>query len=82
MAKTESLIELVNRIQMACTVLGDHDGEGMSLWEALPTIAVGGGLSFGKSSVLESVVGRDGIRVWGCLSEEDENRIDVRFFFI
>ncbi|CAH1434635.1 unnamed protein product [Lactuca virosa] len=59
MATMESLIGLVNRIQMACTVLGDHGGEGMSLWEALPTVAVVGGQSSGKSSVLESVVGRD-----------------------
>ncbi|CAI9096778.1 OLC1v1032991C1 [Oldenlandia corymbosa var. corymbosa] len=59
MATMESLIGLVNRIQRACTVLGDHGGEGMSLWEALPSVAVVGGQSSGKSSVLESVVGRD-----------------------
>lgn len=59
MASLESLIGLVNRIQRACTVLGDHGGEGMSLWEALPSVAVVGGQSSGKSSVLESVVGRD-----------------------
>ncbi|KAK4778312.1 hypothetical protein SAY87_018499 [Trapa incisa] len=59
MATLESLIGLVNRIQRACTVLGDHGGEGMSLWEALPSVAVVGGQSSGKSSVLESVVGRD-----------------------
>ncbi|CAH9128750.1 unnamed protein product [Cuscuta epithymum] len=58
MATMENLIGLVNRIQRACTVLGDHGGEG-SLWEALPSVAVVGGQSSGKSSVLESVVGRD-----------------------
>ncbi|CAI0459353.1 unnamed protein product [Linum tenue] len=60
MSTMESLIGLVNRIQRACTVLGDHGGgENMSLWEALPSVAVVGGQSSGKSSVLESVVGRD-----------------------
>lgn len=43
MATMESLIGLVNRIQRACTVLGDHGGEGSSLWEALPSVAVVGG---------------------------------------
>ncbi|XP_022776487.1 dynamin-related protein 1C isoform X2 [Durio zibethinus] len=59
MATMVSLIGLINKIQRACTVLGDHGGEGMSLWEALPSVAVVGGQSSGKSSVLESVVGRD-----------------------
>ncbi|KAJ7952632.1 putative Dynamin [Quillaja saponaria] len=61
MATMESLIELVNRIQRACTVLGDYGGDSAlpTLWEALPTVAVVGGQSSGKSSVLESIVGRD-----------------------
>lgn len=89
MTTMESLIGLVNRIQRACTVLGDHggaDGALPTLWEALPSVAVVGGQvsvlssnfsitlgsrlfvselriffwqSSGKSSVLESIVGRD-----------------------
>ncbi|URD77179.1 GED [Musa troglodytarum] len=46
----------------ACTVLGDHggaDGTLPTLWEAFPSVAVVGGQSSGKSSVLESIVGRD-----------------------
>ncbi|CAM8935409.1 unnamed protein product [Rhodiola kirilowii] len=62
MTSMESLIGLVNRIQRACTVLGDYGGGDTtfsSLWEALPSVAVVGGQSSGKSSVLESIVGRD-----------------------
>ncbi|XP_058104178.1 phragmoplastin DRP1E-like [Magnolia sinica] len=57
----ENLIGLVNRIQRACTVLGDHGGDNAlpTLWESLPSVAVVGGQSSGKSSVLESFVGRD-----------------------
>ncbi|OAY66595.1 Dynamin-related protein 1E, partial [Ananas comosus] len=54
----------MNRIQRACTVLGDSGGADAaslpSLWEELPSIAVvGARASSGKSSVLESIVGRD-----------------------
>nr|CAN62293.1 hypothetical protein VITISV_024320 [Vitis vinifera] len=61
MTTMESLIGLVNRIQRACTVLGDYGGDSAlpTLWEALPSVAVVGGQSSGKSSVLESIVGRD-----------------------
>ncbi|CAN1254461.1 Dynamin-related protein 5A [Linum perenne] len=57
----DNLISLVNKIQRACTALGDH-GEASALptlWDSLPAIAVVGGQSSGKSSVLESIVGKD-----------------------
>lgn len=59
MTTMESLIGLVNRIQRACTVLGDYGGTDgnsfSSLWEALPSVAVVGGqvrLSHFNSSIL------------------------------
>uniref|UniRef100_A0A7N0U3A6 Uncharacterized protein n=1 Tax=Kalanchoe fedtschenkoi TaxID=63787 RepID=A0A7N0U3A6_KALFE len=57
----ESLISLVNQMQRACTALGDHGEQNAlpTLWDSLPTIAVVGGQSSGKSSVLESIVGKD-----------------------
>ncbi|KAG0454534.1 hypothetical protein HPP92_023561 [Vanilla planifolia] len=41
----ESLISLVNRLQRACTALGDHGEESAlpTLWDSLPAIAVVGG---------------------------------------
>lgn len=44
----ENLISLVNRLQRACTALGDHGEESSlpTLWDALPTIAVVGGQVF------------------------------------
>lgn len=57
----DNLIQLVNKIQRACTALGDHGEESAlpTLWDSLPAIAVVGGQSSGKSSVLESIVGKD-----------------------
>ena len=53
----ESLIGLVNRIQWACTVLGNYDGDSAlpTLWESLPSVVVVDGQSSRKSSVLESL---------------------------
>lgn len=42
----ENLISLVNKIQRACTALGDHGEEASALptlWDSLPAIAVVGG---------------------------------------
>ncbi|KAK4372312.1 hypothetical protein RND71_007696 [Anisodus tanguticus] len=49
----ESLIGLVNRIQRACTALGDYGGGDnafSSLWDALPSVAVVGGQEWGLPS--------------------------------
>ena len=44
----DNVVSLVSRLQAACTVLGDHMGDGgprslPSLWERLPSIVVIGG---------------------------------------
>lgn len=41
----ENLISLVNKLQRACTALGDHGEESTlpTLWDSLPAIAVVGG---------------------------------------
>ncbi|KAL6532006.1 Phragmoplastin drp1a [Orobanche gracilis] len=57
----ENLISLVNKLQRFCTAQGDH-GESSALptlWDSLPSIALGGGQSSGKSSVLESIVANE-----------------------
>ncbi|CAM0954029.1 unnamed protein product [Alopecurus aequalis] len=57
----KGLHSLVTKLERACTAVADQ-GEKSALptgWDALPSIAVVGGQSSGKSSVLESVVGKD-----------------------
>ena len=41
----ESLIGLANKIQRACTALGDYGGDNAlpTLWESLPPVVVVGG---------------------------------------
>lgn len=48
----ENLIALVNRLQRACTALGDHGEESAlpTLWDALPSIAVVGGQVIGADA--------------------------------
>lgn len=49
----DSLIGLVNRLQRACTALGDYGGESANalptLWESLPSVVV-----VGKAPILLS----------------------------
>ncbi|KAK9115581.1 hypothetical protein Sjap_014528 [Stephania japonica] len=45
---------LLSRIQRTCTVLGDHGGEDISLWEALSIVAVVGGQP-AKASALHQI---------------------------
>lgn len=52
----EELIQIVNRLQEVFTVVSEHSGEKGTV--ELPQIVVVGAQSSGKSSVLESLVGR------------------------
>lgn len=57
----ESLISLVNKLQRACTALGDHgeDSALPTLWDSLPTIAVVGGQVTTERSRICLVLRRD-----------------------
>lgn len=52
----ENLISLVNRLQRACTALGDYGEESAlpTLWDALPSIAVVGGQVYSSFQLLFS----------------------------
>lgn len=55
----KSLIGLVNRIQMACTALGDYGGANnsfSSLWDELPSVAVVGGQVPQFSTIMPHVI--------------------------
>lgn len=54
----ENLISLVNRLQRACTALGDHgeDSALPTLWDALPSIAVVGGQVHRSPASFEQLV--------------------------
>lgn len=75
----ESLIGLVNRIQRACTVLGDYGGDSAlpTLWEALPSVAVVGGqvLFFKFLSFCFAVYRFEVNLVWFCQVFGNECRV-------
>jgi hypothetical protein len=66
----ENLISLINKLQRACTALGDHGEESAlpTLWDSLPAIAVVGGQVPVFFLALTFWVGADRIRCrWWCL---------------
>lgn len=54
----DNLITLVNKIQRACTALGDHGEESAlpTLWDSLPSIAVVGGQVMPTACFLDFVL--------------------------
>ncbi|KAF7099097.1 hypothetical protein CFC21_100786 [Triticum aestivum] len=62
----ENLISLVNKLQRACTALGDHDEESAlpTLWHSLPSIAVVGGQSGSSASQYKWVYN---YQMWFCV---------------